>query len=49
VLVVVFYITLLGVQDNYWEWAQFILPIVLFAKALYGIALKPEDNKAAVG
>lgn len=39
-LIVVIYIFLLGVQDNYWEWSQFILPIVLFSKAIYYVVMK---------
>lgn len=39
-MVTVFYLFLLGIQDNYWEWAQFVLPIVLFAKSVYYVVGK---------
>lgn len=39
-LILVFYLFLLGIQDNYWEWSQFVLPIVIFAKTVYYIAKK---------
>ncbi len=41
-LIVVLYIFLLGIQDNYWEWAQFILPIVIYAKVMYYMILNTE-------
>ncbi|HEU5292712.1 MAG TPA: hypothetical protein VFU05_18815 [Cyclobacteriaceae bacterium] len=42
VLIIIFYIFLLGVQDNYWEWGQFILPILIYAKTLYYLIFKAE-------
>jgi len=43
IFIVVIYIFLLGIQDNYWEWAQFILPILILVKALYYLAIRRRD------
>lgn len=41
-LIIMFYLFFLGVQDNYWEWTQFVLPIVIFSKVVYYKATKPN-------
>ncbi len=40
--IVIIYLFLLGVQDNYWEWGQFVLPILIYAKTVYLIVIKSE-------
>jgi hypothetical protein len=45
ILIITFYLLLLGIQDNYWEWAQFMLPILLYAKVVYYMAIKSEEDK----
>jgi hypothetical protein len=50
--IVIIYLFLLGVQDNYWEWGQFVLPILIYAKTVYLIAIKsgaptPVDSSPA--
>jgi hypothetical protein len=42
-LIILFYLFLLGIQDNYWEWSQFVLPIVIFAKTVYYLAKKSDQ------
>lgn len=43
-LIILLYIFLLGVQDNYWEWAQFILPIIIYAKVVFYMIQKAKQH-----
>lgn len=43
--IIILYIAFLGFQDNYWEWNQPLLPILLFAKIIYDNLYNRKDVK----